>query len=102
MSDKGSQAVKSQPGDRQWLLVMTMVLAVLGLQLNFSTQQQRQAPEAIQAEVVASRNEREERGARTGSVDHRQPGLRRDPDRHPPRGTGRSGGRQTTAATALL
>ena len=68
MSDKDSQAAKPQIGDRQWLskinLVMTMVLAALGLWLNFSTQQQRQALEAIQAEVAASRNEREERGAR--------------------------------------
>ena len=102
MSDKGSQAVKSQPGDRQWLLVMTMVLPALGLRLNFRTQEQRQAPEAIQAEIATSRNEREERGARTGAVDHRQPGPRRDPDRNPPRGTGRSGSRQTAAATALL
>lgn len=105
MSDEGSQAVKSQPGDRQWLstihLVMTMVLAALGLWLNFS-KQQRQALEDIQAELVASRNERVERGARTGAVNQRQPGLRRDPDRNPPQGTGRSGGRQTAATTALL
>jgi hypothetical protein len=68
MSDKDGQNTKTSSSDTQWLpkvnLILTMVLAAMGLWLNFNTQQQRQTLDAIGLEVAASRNEREERNAR--------------------------------------
>lgn len=73
MSEKDSAAAQQEPTkeeakEAQWLpkinLMLTMVLAVLGLWLNYTTQQQRQALDTIQTQVAAARDEREERGSR--------------------------------------
>ncbi|MBE0587167.1 MAG: hypothetical protein IH617_03870 [Hydrogenophaga sp.] len=68
MSEKEVHSARGSATDMQWLpklnLLLTMVLAVMGLWLNYSSQQQRQSLESIQAEVAASKDEREERASR--------------------------------------
>jgi hypothetical protein len=73
MSEKDAPAAhqdapEEKAKDAQWLpkinLVLTMVLAALGLWLNYTSQQQRQALDTIQTQVAAARDEREERGSR--------------------------------------